>query len=105
MKGVARIQNEARSTPSHQEGVYFLTREKHYKLPLTASLVADHGNYVISINKFVKWLAGKGKKRGSRSYGFAGRNFSLTAIASSVYAPTTRRDKQPSRIEFRAGYD
>src|ERR1700685_3115979 len=43
----------------HKEGVYFLTRTGHYKLPITPTPLRDHGNYVISINKFVKWLAGK----------------------------------------------
>ncbi len=57
----------------HQEGVYFLTKEKHYKLPLTPPPMRDHGNYVISINKFVKWLAGKVEAAGITIFtGFAG---------------------------------
>src|SRR2546429_6200338 len=48
----------------HKEGVYFLTKEKHYKLPLTPPPLQDHGNYVISINRFVKWLAGKVEEEG-----------------------------------------
>jgi electron-transferring-flavoprotein dehydrogenase len=57
----------------HQEGVYFLTKEKHYKLPLTPPPLQDHGNYVISINKFVKWLAGKVEEAGITIFtGFAG---------------------------------
>ena len=43
----------------HKEGVYFLTRKEHYQLPITPPPLRDHGNYVISINRFVKWLAGK----------------------------------------------
>ncbi len=57
----------------HQEGVYFLTKEKHFKLPLTPPPLQDHGNYVISINKFVKWLAGKVEEAGITIFtGFAG---------------------------------
>src|SRR3979409_765519 len=57
----------------HQEGVYFLTKKKHYKLPLTPPPLQDHGNYVISINKFVKWLAGKVEEAGITIFtGFAG---------------------------------
>src|SRR5215831_4685080 len=42
-----------------REGVYFLTKEKHYRFPITPPPLRDHGNHVISINKFVKWLASK----------------------------------------------
>jgi hypothetical protein len=45
-----------------KDAVYFLTKEKHFKLPLTPPPLQDHGNYVISINKFVKWLAAKWKR-------------------------------------------
>jgi len=43
----------------HKEAVYFLTRKEHYQLPITPPPLQDHGNYIISINRFVKWLAGK----------------------------------------------
>jgi electron-transferring-flavoprotein dehydrogenase len=56
----------------HKEGVYFLTRTGHYKLP-TPPPLRDHGNYVISINRFVKWLAGKVEEAGITIFtGFAG---------------------------------
>jgi electron-transferring-flavoprotein dehydrogenase len=57
----------------HKEGVYFLTKDKHYKFPITPPPMQDHGNYVISINKFVKWLAGKVEEAGITIFtGFAG---------------------------------
>src|ERR1700723_2117440 len=57
----------------HKEGVYFLTRSGHYKLPVTPPPLRDHGNYVISINKFVKWLASKVEEAGITIFtGFAG---------------------------------
>src|SRR3979490_3265596 len=57
----------------HREGVYFLTKEKPYKLPLSPPPLQDRGNYVISINKFVKWLAGKVEEAGITIFtGFAG---------------------------------
>src|ERR1700686_3621112 len=43
----------------HKDAVDFLTRTGHYRLPITPPPMRDHGNYVISINRFVKWLAGK----------------------------------------------
>src|ERR1700758_731228 len=48
----------------HKEGVYFLTKTGHYKLPLTPPPLRDHGNYVISINRFVKWMASKVEETG-----------------------------------------
>src|ERR1700747_918364 len=57
----------------HKEGVYFLTKTTHYKLPLTPPPLRDHGNYVISINRFVKWMASKVEEAGITVFnGFAG---------------------------------
>src|ERR1700678_1878160 len=57
----------------HKDAVYFLTRTGHYRLPVTPPPLQDHGNYVISINRFVKWLAGKVEQAGITIFtGFAG---------------------------------
>src|SRR6204780_2228343 len=57
----------------HKEAVPFLTRKDHYELPLTPPPLQDHGNYVISINRFVKWLASKVEEAGITIFtGFAG---------------------------------
>ncbi|HWZ84268.1 MAG TPA: electron transfer flavoprotein-ubiquinone oxidoreductase [Terriglobales bacterium] len=68
------FENEAPLGPTvSKESVYFLTKEKHYKLPLVPPPLQDHGNYVISINRFVKWLAGKVEAAGITVFtGFAG---------------------------------
>ncbi len=56
-----------------QESVYFLTEEDQYKFPIVPPPLRDHGNYVISINKFVKWLATKVEEAGITIFtGFAG---------------------------------
>src|SRR5271170_4272775 len=56
-----------------QESVYFLTEKSQYKFPIVPPPLRDHGNYVISINKFVKWLAGKVEEAGITIFtGFAG---------------------------------
>src|SRR5438105_5821978 len=41
-----------------EEDVYFLTEKGEFRLPLTPPPLQDHGNYVISINRFVKRLRG-----------------------------------------------
>src|SRR6202051_4349497 len=57
----------------NKDAVYFLTRTGHYQLPITPPPLRDHGNYVISINRFVKWLAGKVEAAGITIFtGFAG---------------------------------
>src|SRR5246500_5908259 len=37
-----------------KEAVYFLTQKSTFKLPITPPPLRDHGNYVISLNRFVK---------------------------------------------------
>src|SRR5260370_24601076 len=56
----------------HKEGMYFLTQKRAMRLPLTPPPLQDHGNYVISINKFVKWLGEKVEQAGITIFtGFA----------------------------------
>ena len=76
----------------NKEAVYFLTENGKFKLPITPPPLRDHGNYVISINKFVKWLGCKVEETGITVFtGFAGSGaFATTAIASPASAPTTR---------------
>ena len=55
------------------EDVYFLTEKGEHRLPLTPPPLQDHGNYVISINRFVKWLGEKVEQAGITVFtGFAG---------------------------------
>ena len=42
----------------HDDAVYFLTRGTRLQFPLTPPPLRNHGNYVISLNRFVKWLSG-----------------------------------------------
>src|SRR3989449_1095688 len=45
-------------TPVRQDRVYFLSRNGKLKFPITPPPLHNHGHYVISLNAFVKWLAG-----------------------------------------------
>ncbi len=55
-----------------KESVYFLTRTGQHKFPIVPPPLRDHGNYVVSINKFVKWLAAKVEEAGITLFtGFA----------------------------------
>src|SRR6266571_5197617 len=56
-----------------KESVYFLTRTGKLKFPITPPPLRDHGNYVISINRFTKWLGSKVEETGITIFtGFAG---------------------------------
>jgi electron-transferring-flavoprotein dehydrogenase len=56
-----------------KEAVHYLTKEGGFKLPITPPPLRDHGNYVISINRFVKWLGEKVEAAGITVFtGFAG---------------------------------
>jgi electron-transferring-flavoprotein dehydrogenase len=59
--------------PVTKEAVYFLTEKHKFKAPITPPPLRDHGNYVISLNRFVKWLGGKVEEAGITVFtGFAG---------------------------------
>jgi electron-transferring-flavoprotein dehydrogenase len=92
----------------HKEAVYFLTREGHHKLPLTPPPLQDHGNYVISINRFVKWLAGKVEAAGITIFtGFAGSELLYEGErVTGVRTDDKGVDKQNQRkSNFEPGYD
>jgi electron-transferring-flavoprotein dehydrogenase len=56
-----------------QESFYFLTERKAFEAPMMPPPMRDHGNYVISINRFVKWLGEKVEQAGITIFtGFAG---------------------------------
>jgi electron-transferring-flavoprotein dehydrogenase len=44
------------ATEVHHDRVYFLTRGAKLAFPLTPPPLRNHGNYIISLNRFVKWL-------------------------------------------------
>ena len=92
----------------HKEGVYFLTKTGHYKLPLTPPPLRDHGNYVISINRFVKWMASKVEEAGITVFnGFAGSELLYDGDrVVGVRTDDKGVDKQNQpKSNFEPGYD
>src|SRR5881397_602006 len=49
---------ESKGAPLREDRVYFLTRSRTFKFPITPLPLHNHGHYIITLNKFVKWLAG-----------------------------------------------
>jgi electron-transferring-flavoprotein dehydrogenase len=61
-------------TPVTGDAAYYLTESGSFKLPITPPPLRNHGNYVISLNKLVKWLGGLVEKKGVNLFTqFAGK--------------------------------
>src|ERR1700761_5809626 len=91
-----------------KEAVYYLTRGGKFKFPITPPPMRDHGNYVISINKFVKWLGGKGEEAGITVFtGFAGSELLFeSGRVSGVRTDDKGVDKSgEQKSNFEPGYD
>jgi electron-transferring-flavoprotein dehydrogenase len=52
------------AAPVRDDRVYLLHAGGKIRLPFTPAPLNNHGNYVISLNRFVKWLAGKVEAEG-----------------------------------------
>jgi len=91
-----------------KEAVYFLTKTGKFKLPITPPPLRDHGNYVISINRFVKWLGSKVEETGITVFtGFAGSELLFDGDrVTGVQTDDKGVDKsnQP-KSNFEPGYD
>src|ERR1700761_4565725 len=98
-----------------KESVYFLTKDKARKFPIVPPPLRDHGNYVISINKFVKWLGQKVEEAGITVFtGFAGSELLFEddsrdpelARVTGVRTDDKGVDKQGQpKANFEPGYD
>jgi electron-transferring-flavoprotein dehydrogenase len=61
-------------SPVTDDAAYYFTESSSYKLPITPPPLQNHGNYVVSLNKLVKWLGGLVEKKGVNLFTqFAGR--------------------------------
>src|SRR6202142_2617676 len=91
-----------------KEAVYFLTEKGKFKFPITPSPLRDHGNYVISLNRFVKWLGGKVEETGITLFtGFAGSELLFEGDRiTGVQTDDKGVDKEGHpKSNFEPGYD
>jgi len=51
-------------TPVTDDAAYFFTERSAWKFPITPPPLRNHGNYVVSLSKLVKWLGGLVEKAG-----------------------------------------
>src|SRR5437762_3378267 len=60
-------------TPVTRDSDYYLTRRGQFKFPINPPFLQNHGNYVVSLNKLVKWLGERVEQAGVNLFaGFAG---------------------------------
>src|ERR1700680_5306196 len=50
-------------TPVTGDAAYYFTETSSFKLPITPPPLQNHGNYVVSLNKLVKWLGGLAQQK------------------------------------------
>src|SRR5271157_3499852 len=68
-KGLAELVPDWEKTapldsPVTDDAAYYLTSSSTWKLPITPPPLRNHGNYIVSLNKLVKWLGGLVEKAG-----------------------------------------
>ena len=62
-------------SPVTDDAAFVLTASSSWKLPITPPPLQNHGNFIISLNRMVKWLGGLVEKSGVNLFTqFAGRN-------------------------------
>src|SRR5437870_3271046 len=91
-----------------KEAVYFLTKNGKLKFPITPPPLRDHGNYVISLNRFVKWMGSKAEETGITIFtGFAGSELLLDGDrVPRVRTADKGVEKQNQRkSDFEPGYE
>jgi electron-transferring-flavoprotein dehydrogenase len=91
-----------------RESVYFLTRNKARKFPIVPPPLRDHGNYIISLNRFVKWLGQKVEDAGITVFtGFAASELLMDGDRVTGVRTDDKgvgKDGQP-KANFEPGYD
>jgi len=96
------------AAPVEKDFVYFLTGSGKLRFPITPPPLRNHGNFIISINKFVKWLAGRVEAAGIDFFnGFAASEvlYEGTTVVG-VRTGDKGLDKQGQRKStFEAGVD
>ena len=91
-----------------RESFYYLTEKKAFRAPMMPPPMRDHGNYIISINRFVKWLAEKVEQAGITVFtGFAGADlrFEGDRLASVITDDKGVDKNGQQKSNFEPGYE
>jgi len=95
-------------TPVTSDAVEFLTEKHSWKLPITPPPFRNHGNYVISLNKLVKWLSQRVEQKGVSLFaGFSGREliYNHNGIAGVLTGDKGLDRNGKAKANFTPGYE
>ncbi len=95
-------------TPVTGDAVYFPPGSREWKLPITPPPFKNHGNYVVSLSKLVKWLRGAAcEKAGVNVFTrFAGASLIYEGNRVGVYYRNKGIDENSKpKDNFTPGYD
>src|SRR5205809_2338737 len=94
--------------PVEEDHVLFLTKNRKFGLPIIPPPLQNHGNYVISLNKFTRWFGEQVEKSGVDMFaGFAGAELLIDGdTVTSVRTGDKGIDKSGNpRGNFEPGID
>src|SRR5271167_4166860 len=95
-------------TPVTGDAAYYFSESTSYKLPIPPPPLQNHGNYVVSLNKLVKWLGGLVEKKGVNLFtGFAGKEllYDKNGIAGVLTEDKGVDKNGKPKDNFTPGYD
>jgi electron-transferring-flavoprotein dehydrogenase len=94
--------------PVTDDAAYFLTAGRAWKLPITPPPLRNHGNYIVSLNRLVKWLGGLVEKEGINIFTqFAGAQviYDGEAVAGVITEDKGRDKEGRPKDNFTPGYE
>lgn len=98
-------------SPVTLDSVYYLTAKRQFKAPVNPPFLKNHGNYIVSVNKLVKWLGARVERAGVSLFpGFAGVEVLYGADGGDRVTGVRTDDKGVDRngrpkANFQPGYD
>ena len=95
-------------TPVNSDAAYFLTPQRAWKLPITPPPLRNHGNYVISLNRLVKWLGELVEQAGVNIFTqFAGADliYQNSGIGGVITEDKGRDRDGKAKENFTPGYE
>src|SRR6476619_4448897 len=68
--------------PVEEDHVLFLTQKRKFELPIVPAPLQNHGNYIVSLNRFTRWFGQQVEQSGVDIFaGFAGADLLLEGDA------------------------
>jgi len=95
-------------TPVTDDAAYYLSECGSFKLPITPPPLRNHGNYIVSLNKLVKWLASLVEKKGVNVFAeFAGQEllYDKNGIAGVLTGDKGIDKNGKPKSNFTPGYE